>query len=184
MCLFSNILTSLHSLNLSFSLLFYVISTAILKFPPWFSASPPWFPTFFAFPPRLPAFPRWFPAPAFPSHSSHFHLYSLHFPHSIFQFPILDFTDNLLSLLSLIIHFRKIVALVQKRTLPFLTTAKLSAPKYCLHHLWRHSIITNICLPYFKNFFNGMKYIFLSLSKFLSRSTLMLVILYGSAVKH
>ena len=152
MCLFSIILTFLHSLNLSFSLLFYVISTAILKFPPWFSASPPWFPTFFAFPPRLPAFPRWFPAPAFPSHSSHSHLYSLHFPHSIFQFPILDFTDNLLSLLSLIIHFRKIVALVQKRTLPFLTTAKLSAPKYCLHHLWRQQCYHQHLFTLFQKF--------------------------------
>ena len=34
MCSFSIILTSLHSLSLSFPLLFYVISTAILKFPP------------------------------------------------------------------------------------------------------------------------------------------------------
>ena len=34
MCLFFTILTSLHSLNLLFPLLFYIISTAILKFPP------------------------------------------------------------------------------------------------------------------------------------------------------
>ena len=33
-CLFFIILTSLHSLNLSFPLLFYIISTAILNFPP------------------------------------------------------------------------------------------------------------------------------------------------------
>ena len=38
MTLFSIILTSLHSLNLSFPLLFYVISTAILKFPSCFAA--------------------------------------------------------------------------------------------------------------------------------------------------
>ena len=62
-------------------------------------------------------------APGFPSNSSHPHPYSLHFPHSILQFSILDFTDSLLSLQSLRIYFRKIVALVQKRTLPFVTTA-------------------------------------------------------------
>ena len=48
------ILTSLQSFNLSFPLLLHVISTAILKFPPWFSASPPWFLTIFIFPPRFP----------------------------------------------------------------------------------------------------------------------------------
>ena len=37
---FSLIFTSLHSLTLSFLLLSYVISTAIPKFPPWFSTSP------------------------------------------------------------------------------------------------------------------------------------------------
>ena len=41
MCSFSIILTSLYSLNLSFPLLSYVISTAITRFPPWFSTSPP-----------------------------------------------------------------------------------------------------------------------------------------------
>ena len=43
MCSFSSILTSLHSfLNLSFPLLFYVISTAIPKFrdSPWFTVIP------------------------------------------------------------------------------------------------------------------------------------------------
>ena len=39
------------------------------------------------------------------------------------QFPILGFTDSLLSLQSLRIYLRKIVNLVQKRTLPFVTTA-------------------------------------------------------------
>ena len=43
MCSFSNILTSLHYLNLSFPLLFHVISTAIAKFLPWFPASSPRF---------------------------------------------------------------------------------------------------------------------------------------------
>ena len=36
MCSFSIILASLHSLNLSFPLLFYVLSTATLRFQPWF----------------------------------------------------------------------------------------------------------------------------------------------------
>ena len=117
------ILTFFQSFNLSFPLLFHVISTAILKFPPWFPASPPWFPTFFVFPPRFPAFPRWFSAPAFPSHSSHSHPHYLHFLHSVLQFSILALTDSLLSLYSLRSYFRKIVALVQKRTLPFFTSA-------------------------------------------------------------
>ena len=127
------ILTSLQSFNLSFPLLFHVICTDMLTFPPWFPALPPWFPTFFVFPPRSPAFPRWLPAPAFPSHSLHSHNYFLHFPHSVLQFPILAFTDSLLSLHSLRIYFRKIVALVQKQTLPFLL----------LHNSW-HQIIVYI----------------------------------------
>ena len=49
MCLFSIILTSLHSFSLSLPLLFYVISTAILKFPPWFPESLTWFLTFLHF---------------------------------------------------------------------------------------------------------------------------------------
>ena len=117
------ILISLQSFNLSFPLLFHVISTAILKYLLWFPASPPWFPTFFVFPARFPAFPRWFSAPALPSHSSHSHPYIPQFPHSVLQFPILAFTDSLLSLYFLSIYFRKIVALVKKRTLPFFTTA-------------------------------------------------------------
>ena len=104
------ILTSLQSFDLSFPLLFHVISTAMLKFLPWIPASPPWFPTFFVFSPRFSAFPCWFSAPAFPSHSSHFHPYFLLFPNSVLQFPILSFTDSLLSLYSLSIYFRKIVA--------------------------------------------------------------------------
>ena len=86
MCLFPIILSSLHLFNLSFVLLFYVIYTAILKFPPRSSALPPLFPTFFAFPLRFPAFPRWFPAPALPSHSSRSHPYSLRFPIPHFGF--------------------------------------------------------------------------------------------------
>ena len=124
------ILTSLQSFNLSFPLLFHVISTAILKFLPWFPASPPWFPTFFVFPPRFPAMSRWFSALAFSSHFSHSHPYSLHFPHSVLQFFILAFTDNLLSLYSSRIYFGKIVALVQKQTFPFL-----------LLHNSRHQIV-------------------------------------------
>ena len=117
------ILISLQSFSLTFPLLFHIISTAILKFLSWFPVLPPWFHAFFEFPPRFPEFPRWFSAPAFPSHSSHSHLYFPQFPHSVLEFPILAFTDSLLSLYSLSIYFRKIVALVQKRTLPFFTTA-------------------------------------------------------------
>ena len=106
-----------------FQLLFHVISTDILKFPLWF--------------------------PGRHSDSSHFlnfHPDSLHshsdssHPHSILiscistlilrisfilfsNSPISEFTDSLLSLQSWRIYFRKIVALVQKRTLPFATTA-------------------------------------------------------------
>ena len=132
------ILTSLQSFNLSFPLLFHVISTAILKLLPWFPASAPWFPTFFVFPPRFLTFPCRFSAPAFPSHSLHSHPYFPDIPHFVLQFPILAFTDTVLSLYSLSIYFRTIVALVQKRTLPFFTTSKLLAPNYYLHHLWRH----------------------------------------------
>ena len=119
------ILTFLQSFNFAiyFPLLLHVISMALLKFPPWFPLSPPWFSTFFVFPPRLSAFPSWFSAPAFPSYSSHAHPYSPHFPHSALQFPILALTDSLLSLYSLRSYFRKIIAVVQKRTFPFFTTA-------------------------------------------------------------
>ena len=116
-------LTSLQSFNLSFPLLFHVISAAILTFPPWFLASPPWYLTFFVLPSRFSALPRWLFAPAFLPHSSHSNPYPPHFPHSVLQFPILALTDSLLSLYSLRSYFRKIVALVQKRTLPFFTTA-------------------------------------------------------------
>ena len=142
------ILTSIQSFNLSFPLLFHVISTAILKFPPWFPASPPWFTTFFVFPPRFPAFPGWFSTPAFPSHSLHSHPYSPHFSHSVLQFPILALTDSLLSLYFLRSYFRKIVALVQNEHSPFLL----------LYNSWRKviiyivydviSIITKNYLPY------------------------------------
>ena len=115
--------TERSSMKMTFSLLFHVISTTILKFLPWFPESPPWFPTFFVFPPRFLTFPCWFSAPAFPSHFSHWHPYFPQFPHSVLQFPILAFTDGLLSLYSGSIYFRKIVALVKKQTLPFLTTA-------------------------------------------------------------
>ena len=108
-------LHSIQSVNLSFPLLFYVIYSVILKFPSWFSALSPLFSTFFTFPPRLHA-------PAFPSHSSHSHSYSSHFLHFVPEFSILAFTDSLLNLQFLRIYFNKIVALVQKRTLSFVTT--------------------------------------------------------------
>ena len=90
MCSFDIILISLHSLNLSFRLLFYVISTAILKFPSWFPAPPSWFPTHFhpdsphpyadsphtRIPIPLLAFPPLFPAhPLFPSPIPYFDFY-------------------------------------------------------------------------------------------------------------
>ena len=53
MCSFSITMNSLHSLNLPFLLLSYFISTAIPKFPPWFSTSPCWFSAFFSFLPRF-----------------------------------------------------------------------------------------------------------------------------------
>ena len=66
-------------------------------------------------------------------HFSYFHPDSPNSPYSVLQFPILAFTDSLLSLYSLRIYFRKIVALVQKWTLPFL-----------LLHNSRHQIIIYI----------------------------------------
>ena len=78
---FSIILTSLQSLNLSFPLLFCVISTAILKFPPWFPAFLPWF----------QISPRWFPAPLSPSHLSHSHSIFSAFPSFHFPFSHLGF---------------------------------------------------------------------------------------------
>ena len=80
-------------------------------------------PHFFAFPPRFPAFPRQFSTPAFLSHASYSHPYYPHFHHFVLQCPILAFTGTMLSLYFLRIYFRKIVALVQKQTLPFFTTA-------------------------------------------------------------
>ena len=56
-------------------------------------------------------------------HFLHFYSYSPHFPYSILQFHILAFTDSVLSLYSLRICLRKIVALNQKRTLSFFITA-------------------------------------------------------------
>ena len=135
---FSIILTSLHSLNLSFPFLLYVISTAIFKFPPRFPASPPLFPTFFAFLLTFPQFPRWLPTPTFTSYSLYFYPYSPHFRHSVPKFSILAITDTQLSLYSLTIYFTEMIVLVQKRTLPFVTTAQNSAANYCLHHQWRY----------------------------------------------
>ena len=51
----SFISTSLHSLNLPFLLLFYFISTAISKFPPWFfTYPPPWYSAFFLISTKIP----------------------------------------------------------------------------------------------------------------------------------
>ena len=86
------ILTSFQSFNLSFALLFHVISTAIFKFLTWFPASPPSFPTFVVFPPRFSAFPHWFSAPAFPSYLSHSsHSSPLFSAFPSFSSPIPDF---------------------------------------------------------------------------------------------
>ena len=100
------ILTSLHSSSLSFPLLFYVISTAILKFPPQISGIPTLIPRT-----RIPipflVFPSSFSA--FPSFHSHI--------------PILVFTESLLSCNLVRIYLRKLVVLNQNRILPFLITA-------------------------------------------------------------
>ena len=103
--LFFIILTFLHFLNLLFTLLLFAVSTATPKFPPLFSASAHLFPAF-------PASPS-----AFPSHF-------LHSPHFAPNFHILAFTDNLLSLKSLKIYFKKIITLVQKLTLHLVTTVQ------------------------------------------------------------
>ena len=62
----------------------------------------------------VPRIPGRFQTTTFSSYSSFSHPYSTHSPHSIPQFLI--FTDSLLSWSSLKNYFRKIVALVQKRT--------------------------------------------------------------------
>ena len=116
---FSIILTSLHSLNLLLPLLFYAISVAISRFPPWFS------------------------------HFLHFHSDSPHsdliphIPTLIFHIPLIPFPNSpfrLSQIAQFVIfnNFEKIVTLVQKRTLPYITTVKPLAPNYCLHHRWRH----------------------------------------------
>ena len=86
------------SLILKFSLLFYLISTVILKFPSWFLASLPWFSTFFTFSSRFPVFPCRFSALAFPSHCLHSRTYSPNISYSVLQFPIFAFKNSLLSL--------------------------------------------------------------------------------------
>ena len=109
-CTFSVILTSLHSLNLSFPLPFGVISTAMLSFHFDSHSDSPHFSHF----QPVPRIPGRFQTTTFSSYSSFSHPYSTHSPHSIPQFLI--FTDSLLSWSSLKNYFRKIVALVQKRT--------------------------------------------------------------------
>ena len=147
MCSFSIILNSLYSLNLSFPLLFYVISTTLPRFPPWFPALPSWFPTFFAFPPIFPKFPLWFSAPTFPSHYSHSHPYFPHFSYSVPQFSILAFIDSLPVLWSLRIYFRKIIALVQKHfPLLLLHNSRHQIIVYIIHEVI--SVITQNYLPY------------------------------------
>ena len=63
-CLFSIILISRYYFNFLFSLLFYVICTAIPKFPHWFLALLHRLPTFSAFPSRFLVFPS-FSSPIF-----------------------------------------------------------------------------------------------------------------------
>ena len=117
------ILTSLQSFNSSFSLLFHVISTAILKFPLWFPSSPTLISHIFRISTQIPRIPTLILCtrilisfPAFPP------LFSA-FPSFRSPISILAWTDSLLSLYSLRSYFRKIVALVQKWTVPFFTTA-------------------------------------------------------------
>ena len=56
------ILTSLNYFNLSFSLLFYVMSTAIPKCPPWFPTSSHWFPIFLCISSQIPHIPVLIPS--------------------------------------------------------------------------------------------------------------------------
>ena len=114
-------MTFVQSFSLPFPLLFHVISTLYLSFHLDSLHRHPDSHHFLCFHPDSPqshadsphphshSIPRIFPIP-----------YSPHFCHSVLQFTILAFTDSLLSLYSLRISFRKLIALVQKRTLPFL----------------------------------------------------------------
>ena len=121
------VLHSLESFNLSFLLLFNIISTAILKFLLCSPAMQPWFLKFIVIQPRFPGFPCWFSTSKFPSHSTVILRISL-------QFPIFAFTDRRFNLYSLRIYVRKIVALVQKGAIAFLL----------LHNYWHQIIIYTI----------------------------------------
>ena len=121
MCSFFIILTSLHSLNLSFPLLFDVISIPLyLSFQLDFLHPHTDFPHFFAFPPMLPAFP---------SHSSQSHTHSPHFPHSVPLIPHFGFYRQPAQFVIFNNLIQIIVALVQKRTLPFVMTSSVLSPK-------------------------------------------------------
>ena len=109
------ILTSLQSFNFHFRCYSILFLPLYLSFHLDSLHHHPDSPHFFLFQPRFPAFSRWFSAAAFPSHSLHSHPCPLHFPHSVLQFPIMAFTDSLLSLYSLRIYFRKIVDLLMDK---------------------------------------------------------------------
>ena len=128
-----------------FPLLLLVISTAILKFLPWFPASAPWFPHFLYFHPDSPhshaesPLPHFHPIP---------HISTLILRISLISFSNSPFTDSLLSLYSLRIYFSKIDILVQKRTLPFLLLHN-SRPQIIIYIIYNVvSVINKNHLPY------------------------------------
>ena len=168
-------MTSLQSFNLSSQLLFHVISTVYLSF-------------------HLDSLHRHLDCPHFsyfrpdslhchtdsPNPYPHFsHLYS---PHSVLQFPILFFTGILLSLYSLRIYLRKIVAkivydvisVITKTYLPYSASSKKSIVcevwgndsdwlKYYLSFMWKGGA-TCPKLSLINCGFNGMKHIFIQIS--------------------
>ena len=79
-----------------------------------------------------------------PSNSLHSYPYFPHPPNFVPQFSASAFTDfvcNQFVILNNLFweNFKKRpFILVQKRTLPYITTAKPSTPIYCLYHWWRH----------------------------------------------
>ena len=107
---FFTVLNSLYSSNMSCIPLFHAISTAISKFPPYSLHRHPDSPNL------LDSYPDF-------RHFPHSNTYSSYFSDSVPRFHISVFTDSLVGFEPLRIYFKKIVTLVQKQTLPFVTTA-------------------------------------------------------------
>ena len=141
-------LTSLHSLNLSFPLLLYIISAAIVKFLPWFPASSPWFPTFLAFSSRFLAIPGWFLAPAFSSPSSSSRPYTPHFSHFVSQFTIfvLQTAYSVWNLLEFILRKKLLLFKNTHTTLLLLHNPRNPIIVYIIYGVI--SVITKCYLPF------------------------------------